>query len=139
MSQSKARRVWRRLTAANVSMLTVLVVWLALAILILLLGSGCATANSTKAIRNAGAEGLRAGTIEVPAEASKHCAPAALPQGPHPSKEAYAVFGVLQTGKLEVCEERRALAVEAMTLHNGAMEAAAKKAEPKPWWKFWVR
>jgi hypothetical protein len=112
-----------------------LVLWLAAATLTVLSLTGCATGNSTKLIRNAGAEGLRAGVIEVPAEAGRQCTGAALPlKG---SKEAYAAFGVLQTGKLEICEERRALAVEAMTLHNRTMVEAAKQTEPRPWWAFW--
>jgi hypothetical protein len=71
-------------------------------------------------------------------EAAKRCTGAPLP--PHHSQmPLYLAFAEAQTNKLEVCEERRALAVDAMALHNKAQEALAVKLAPRPWWKFWAR
>lgn len=77
------------------------------------------------------------GVVVVPGEAAKPCTPAPLPAVVHPSLGDYRVFGVLQTGRLEVCEERRALAVEAMLVHNAGQERLAEKLRPKAWWHFW--
>ncbi len=124
-----------RLNEGKVLVLLGLIAFWLVLILMLLGLSSCATANSTKQIKGAAAEGLRAGVIEVPVEATKHCTAAAIPEG-HTIQD-YRLFGLSQTDKLQTCEERRALAVERMLMHNTAMEAAAKKVEPKPWWKFW--
>ncbi len=124
-----------RLNGERVLVLLGLIAFWLVLILMLLGLSSCATANSTREIKGAAAEGLRAGVVGIPPEAAKHCTAAALPEGK--SIADYRLFGLLQTDKLQTCEERRALAVDAMELHNTAMEAAAKKVEPKPWWKFW--
>lgn len=85
-------------------------------------------------IRSAGESGALAGVIAVPGEATKPCTGAALPK--RGEAEALA-FGYAQTQRLEVCDERRALGVEAMRLHNERVTALAKELRPRPWWKFW--
>ncbi len=74
--------------------------------------------------------------MEVPPEAEVRCTGAALP-----TKRGEAVawaFGYAQTERLGVCEERRALGVEAMRLHNQRMLTLSKEVAPRPWWKFWA-
>lgn len=110
--------------------------WLAALTLMGTCGAGCASQDSTRMILNAGQAGLAAGQITVPVEAAKKCVPAALPPL-KPTAADLRAFGLIQTGKLEVCEERRALAVEAMNLHNTTLAAAVKELRPKRWWEFW--
>lgn len=85
-------------------------------------------------IRSAGAEGAAAGMVVIPTEAAKPCTGAALPK--RGEAEAWA-FGYAQTQRLEVCDERRALGVEAMVMHNSRVGALVKELKPRPWWKFW--
>jgi len=109
-------------------------------LLLILIGSGiagCVSGNSTKLIRNAGAEAAAASLIIIPSEAAKQCTPAVLPQGPHPSKDQLRAFAEGQTTKLEVCDERRALGVEAMVLHNQRVGELVRDLRPRHWWEFW--
>lgn len=78
---------------------------------------------------------MRAGAIAVPSEAAKPCTGAPLPRDT--SKPQLQAFALLQTGKLEICDERRALGVQAMELHNAEVVKAAERLERRPWWKFW--
>lgn len=66
------------------------------------------------------------------------CTGAALPMEDHPTVADYRAFGVLQTGMLDICEQRRALAVQRMQEHNAAQDQLAAKVGRKPWWKFWT-
>lgn len=87
-------------------------------------------------IRSAATEAANS-QIEVPSEAAVSCFGAPLPQGPQPSTDDYRMFGVLQTGRLAVCEQRRALAVDTIKLHNTYAQKLVEKIKPKPWWKLW--
>ena len=107
-------------------------------LLLILMGSfllGCVSRDSTRMIRSAGQDAARSGLIAVPLEAAKPCSGAALPTQ-RTVGEAWA-FGYAQTQRLEVCDERRALGVEAMELHNTRVNALVKELKPKPWWRFW--
>lgn len=53
------------------------------------------------------------------------------------TKEWYAVFGILQTGMLEVCEGKRQNAVNAIDTFNEGQDQLVKKLKPKHWyWPF---
>lgn len=75
--------------------------------------------------------------VQVPAEARKPCEGAPLPTGPKPGEPEYQVFGIRQTTKLELCDGKRALAVEASDLHNQYVDRLVKDLKPRPWYQFW--
>jgi hypothetical protein len=75
--------------------------------------------------------------IPVPPLAREPCDAAELPAGPKPGEVDYQVFGVRQTGRLEMCEEKRALGVSAMDLHNAYVDRLVNDLRPRPWWRFW--
>ncbi len=88
-------------------------------------------------IQNAAAEGASAGIVNLPPSVLAPCTGAALPKGPHPAKEQVLAFAESQTSKLEVCDERRALAVDTVSVHNASIAATVKKLQPHQWWEFW--
>jgi hypothetical protein len=75
--------------------------------------------------------------VVVPATVREPCAGAELPPPPHPAVRDYQVFGARQTSRLEMCDQKRALGVEAMDLHNTYVDRLVGDLSPKPWWKFW--
>jgi hypothetical protein len=74
--------------------------------------------------------------VPVPALVREPCAAAELPTG-KPDEQDYQVFGIRQTGMLEKCEDRRALGVEAMDLHNAYVDRLVSDLKPHHWWQVW--
>lgn len=65
------------------------------------------------------------------------CTGAALPKGPRPGQAQVLAFAEAQTNKLEVCDERRALAVATVNIHNTKVDETVRKLTPHHWWEFW--
>jgi hypothetical protein len=72
----------------------------------------------------------------------KGCKGAALPSkdllddpDPKVREKAYAAFGVLQTGQLELCEGWGFLAVERIKLHNLYVGRLTNELRPLQWWE----
>lgn len=73
----------------------------------------------------------------MPPSVRTPCAGTPLPAGPKPGEADYQVFGLRQTLKVEQCDGKRALGVEAMDLHNRYVDRLVDDLAPRPWWKFW--
>lgn len=58
-----------------------------------------------------------------------------LPPGPKPGEPEYQVYGVQMVGKLDICEGKRALAVEASDLHNQYVDKLADRIDPPSLWQ----
>lgn len=72
--------------------------------------------------------------VAVPPLVREPCEGAQLP--PRKASEAdLQVFGVRQTGKLEKCEDKRALGVEAMDLHNTYVDRLVTELRPPTFWE----
>lgn len=69
--------------------------------------------------------------VEVPELARERCLPAPLPPPPNPSEAEKDAFAVLQTGALENCDTKRALAVAAADHHNQWVERMADDIRPR--------
>jgi len=73
--------------------------------------------------------------VEVPPTVREKCVGAELPPPPKPSEKDYQVFGARQTTKLELCEGKRALAVDAMDLHNTYVDRLVDAVRPPTFWE----
>lgn len=73
--------------------------------------------------------------VQIPATARKPCEGANLPAPPKPGEADYQVFGVQMVGKLDICEDKRALAVEAGDLHNRYVDKLASTVNPPSFWE----
>lgn len=78
----------------------------------------------------------------TPQTVKEPCAGAPLPKrDPATGVIPYADlvgFGIRQTGQLELCEGKRALAVDSDKIHNEYVERLEKELKPKkPWYKIW--
>ncbi len=73
--------------------------------------------------------------MQTPPLARERCAGAKLPPMPAASEADHQVFGLMQTGQLEICETKRALAVEAGDLHNRYVERLVDDLRPKTFWE----
>ena len=73
--------------------------------------------------------------VDTPPLAKEVCQGAPLPKGPAPSEPDYQVFGILQTGMLEICDTKRALAVQAAELHNTQVDALKNELRPLSFWE----
>lgn len=73
--------------------------------------------------------------VAVPALAREPCQAAPLPQGRSPGETDYQVFGIRQTTKLELCDGKRALGVEAADLHNRYVDQLVDELKPRSWWR----
>lgn len=72
--------------------------------------------------------------VAVPPLVREPCEGAPLP--PRKASEAdYQVFGVRQTGKLEKCDDKRALGVQAMDLHNAYVDRLVTDLRPPTFWE----
>ena len=105
-----------------------------LLILTLLFTPGCASRSSTNAIRTVAATAAD-NRIPIPPLARERCAGAPLPRPPSPSEPDYQVFGVQQTAKLEICDAKRALAVQAMETHNTYVDRLVRDLRPATFWE----
>lgn len=65
------------------------------------------------------------------------CYGAALPAGPSPSREEYRLLSLLSIGLLDICDQRRALAVQEMKNHNEAMDKLVEDLDYPAWWERW--
>ena len=107
---------------------------LLMAVLMLSFTGACATRSSTKEVRTVAATAASL-TVVIPDTVKEPCVGAELPPPPKPSEKDYQVFGARQTAKLELCEGKRALAVDTMELHNRYVDSLQQKLDPPPWWK----
>jgi hypothetical protein len=98
--------------------------------------AACAHRSSTQEIQTVSATAANL-KIPVPSLVREPCEAAELPPGPKLDEADYQVFGARQTGRLETCEEKRALGVSAMDLHNEYVERLVSDLRPRPWWRFW--
>lgn len=74
--------------------------------------------------------------VDVPAEAREVCLGATLPRRPNPDERDYQVFGVLQTGMLEICDRKRALSVAASDYFNRQQDRFQEMiAPPRSLWQ----
>lgn len=109
---------------------------LALALCLILMAPsfvGCAQRSSTREIRlvAATAASLR---YDAPAIAREPCAGAPLP-GPNPGEPDYQVFGVLQTGQLVICDQKRQLALAAGDILNRSADQLVRELRPATGWE----
>lgn len=110
---------------------------LALWALIFLIASfiwGCAARSSTREVLTVAATAANLKVV-VPPLAREPCEGAELPPGPNPGEPEYQVFGVRQTGKLEKCDDKRALGVAAADLHNAYVDRLVKIVRPPTFWE----
>lgn len=108
-----------------------------LAVMLVLLAhflTGCASRISTATVRSVAAEasGMR---VIIPPSVEEKCGAAALPEVV--DLKGLSAFGIRQTGALEVCERKRALAVETMRAFNSQAYKLTEDLRPRPWWQFW--
>lgn len=103
-----------------------------IAVLVTSFLTGCAGQVSmrTTQIVTATAANLKVPELE---DDSRPCPGAALPKSD--DAKSYAAFGVLQTGQLELCDGRRALAVERIKLHNLYVARLTNDLRPLRWWE----
>lgn len=72
--------------------------------------------------------------VEMPATARTPCEGAQLPAPPKPTEPDYQVFGLQMVGKLDICDGKRALAVEAGDMHNRFVDKLAESLNPPSLW-----
>lgn len=72
--------------------------------------------------------------MEVPGLVREPCEAASLPPA-KASEVDYQVFGVRQTAKLEKCDDKRALGVQAMDLHNAYVDRLVDTLRPTTLWE----
>ena len=102
-------------------------------ILISSFSGACAHRASTAQIQRVSATAASLKVV-VPSLARESCLPAPMPPPPSPSEADYQVFGLQQTGALEVCDKKRALGVAAADLHNIYVDRLAERLEPPSLW-----
>ena len=96
--------------------------------------AACATRSSTREVQTVAASAASLKT-DVPQLAREKCEGAELPPRVKAGEADYQIFGMRQTAKLEQCEFKRALGVEASDLHNQYVEKLVQTLSPKPWWQ----
>lgn len=100
-----------------------------------LLLTACAHHASTDELRTVAAKAADL-YVQVPPLARESCLPADLPpRRPPPGEVEWQAFSVDQTGKLENCDTKRALAVAAGDLHNLYVKKLSDELEPPTWWE----
>lgn len=72
--------------------------------------------------------------VVIPDRAREPCAAAPLPPYPSASEIDHQAFGAEQTGQLEVCDTKRALAVAAGDLHNIYVDRLVETVKPRSMW-----
>ena len=95
--------------------------------------AGCASRSSTREVQTVAASAASL-KVSVPPLVRERCEGAELPP-PRAGETDYQVFGVRQTGKLEKCDDKRALGVAAMDLHNTYVERLVDAVRPPTFWE----
>ena len=73
--------------------------------------------------------------MEIPPLAREGCLGSQLPPPPTPGEEDYQVYGVRMVGAVEKCDDKRALGVAAMDLHNAYVDRLGERLRPKTFWE----
>lgn len=73
--------------------------------------------------------------MTVPDKAREPCAGAPLPPGPSVSEAEHQTFGFLQSGFLQLCDEKRGLGVYSADAFNQAMDRLQSRVEGKRGWE----
>ncbi|MDP3495274.1 MAG: hypothetical protein Q8R82_19355 [Hyphomonadaceae bacterium] len=73
--------------------------------------------------------------MSIPPLSREPCEGADLPPPPNPTEADWQVFGRLQTGQLDICDRKRALAVAAGDLSNLYGERLTDALRPPEGWE----
>lgn len=102
--------------------------------------TGCVQTISTKELQTALATAANQ-PVPIPPTADVKCDGPPLPAYTNSPAEALAEarsFGVLSVGAIDVCDLRRALAVDAINLHNQGVAKVVNELRPLKWWEHIV-